>query len=133
MGLQSFFCMVLDGFYAVKLQHYASKWGQHITLRFSCNSTLCPRARVNPHKCNIFSLTVPFRCFLHKTRCRIVRLFPYMDDFLFRSDSYEDTLRWRDRHESLLQTLRLKRNTQKGIWTPTQLGDHLAWTDNRPC
>jgi hypothetical protein len=51
-----------------------------------------------------------------------------MDDFLFLADSYQDALLLRKRVETLQDSLGLKRNPNKGVWTPTQVGDHLGLT-----
>jgi hypothetical protein len=51
-----------------------------------------------------------------------------MDDFLFLADSYHDTVLLRQRVEALLTRLDLQRNPKKGVWTPTQVGDHLGLT-----
>jgi hypothetical protein len=48
-----------------------------------------------------------------------------MDEFLFLTDSYHDALLLRQRVEALLDSLGLQRNPKKGVWTPTQVGDHL--------
>jgi hypothetical protein len=44
---------------------------------------------------------------LRNTHCPGVRIIPYMDDFLFLGDSYEDTFHWRDHLEAMLKTLGL--------------------------
>jgi hypothetical protein len=51
-----------------------------------------------------------------------------MDDFLFLADSYHDALLLRQCVEALLNSLGLQRNPKKGVWTPTQVGDHLGLT-----
>jgi hypothetical protein len=51
-----------------------------------------------------------------------------MNDFLFLADSYEDALLLRQRVQNLLDSLGLQRNPKKGVWTPTQVGDHLGLT-----
>jgi hypothetical protein len=51
-----------------------------------------------------------------------------MDDFLFLADSYEDALLLRQRVHALLDSLGLQRNPKKGVWTPTQVSDHLGLT-----
>jgi hypothetical protein len=51
-----------------------------------------------------------------------------MDDFLFLADSYDEALRLRQRVQALLDSLGLQRNPKKGVWTPTQVGDHLGLT-----
>ena len=51
-----------------------------------------------------------------------------MDNFLFLADSYHDALLLRQRVEDLLNRLGLQRNPKKGVWTPTQVGDHLGLT-----
>jgi hypothetical protein len=51
-----------------------------------------------------------------------------MDDFLFLADSHDDALLLRQRVQALLDSLGLQRNPQKGVWTPTQVGDHLGLT-----
>jgi hypothetical protein len=51
-----------------------------------------------------------------------------MDDFMFLADSYEDALLLRHGVQDLLDSLGLQRNPQKGVWTPTQVGDHLGLT-----
>jgi hypothetical protein len=51
-----------------------------------------------------------------------------VDDFLFLADSYHDALLLRQRVEALLDSLDLQRNPKKGVWTPTQVGDHLGLT-----
>jgi hypothetical protein len=51
-----------------------------------------------------------------------------MDDFLFLADSYHNALLLRQRAEALLNSLGLQRNPKKGIWTPTQVDDHLGLT-----
>jgi hypothetical protein len=55
-------------------------------------------------------------------------MLPYMDDFLFLVDSYNAALLLRQRVEALLEQLGLQRNPRKGVWTPTQVGDHLGLT-----
>jgi hypothetical protein len=49
-----------------------------------------------------------------------------MSDFLFLADSYNDALLVRQRVEALFDRLGLQRNPKKGVWTPTQVGDHLG-------
>jgi hypothetical protein len=49
-----------------------------------------------------------------------------MDDFLFLADSYHDALLLHQRVEALLSSLSLQHNPKKGVWTPTQVGDHLG-------
>ena len=49
-----------------------------------------------------------------------------MDDFLFLADSAEDALLLRQRVQTLLDSFGLQRNPTKGVWTPTQVGDHLG-------
>jgi hypothetical protein len=49
-----------------------------------------------------------------------------MNDFLFMAHSRETTLLLRDRVEALLHRLGLQRNPRKGMWEPTQVGDHLS-------
>jgi hypothetical protein len=49
-----------------------------------------------------------------------------MDDFLFMEGSYNAALLPRQRVEALLEQLGLQRNPKKGLWTPTQVGDHLG-------
>jgi hypothetical protein len=44
------------------------------------------------------------------------------------ADSYHDALLVRLRVEALLNLLGLQRNPKKGVWTPTQVGDHLGLT-----
>jgi hypothetical protein len=51
-----------------------------------------------------------------------------MTDFLFLADSYQDALLLRLRVQALLDSLGLQRNPKKGVWTPTQVGDHLGLT-----
>jgi hypothetical protein len=51
-----------------------------------------------------------------------------MDDFLFLAASYNDALLLRQRVEALLNRLGLQRNPKKGVWTPTQVVDHLGLT-----
>jgi hypothetical protein len=51
-----------------------------------------------------------------------------MDDFLFLADSYHDALLLRQHVEDLLNRLGLQRNPKKGVWTPTQVGDHMGLT-----
>jgi hypothetical protein len=51
-----------------------------------------------------------------------------MDDFLFMANSREATLLLRDCVEALLYRLGLQRNPNKGLWEPTQVGDHLGLT-----
>jgi hypothetical protein len=70
----------------------------------------------------------PTERFLRNARWRGTRLLPYMDDFLFMADSYHTALQLRQRIESLLDQLGLLRNPKKGVWTPTQVGDHLGPT-----
>jgi hypothetical protein len=70
----------------------------------------------------------PSKRFLRNARWRGTRMLPYMDNFLFLADSYHDALLLRQRVEDLLNRLGLQRNPQKGVWTPTQVGDHLGLT-----
>jgi hypothetical protein len=51
-----------------------------------------------------------------------------MDDFLFMASSYEATLLLRDHIETLQHRLGLQRNPDKGLWQPTQVGNHLGLT-----
>jgi hypothetical protein len=51
-----------------------------------------------------------------------------MDDFMFMASSYEASLLLRDRVETLLHHLGLQRNPDKGLWEPTQVGNHLGLT-----
>jgi hypothetical protein len=51
-----------------------------------------------------------------------------MDYFLFMANSREAALILRDRVEALLHRLGLQRNPNKGLWEPTQVGDHLGLT-----
>jgi hypothetical protein len=51
-----------------------------------------------------------------------------MDDFIFLASSHQDALLLRQRVEALLDSLGLQRNPRKGVWTPTQVGDHLGLT-----
>jgi hypothetical protein len=70
----------------------------------------------------------PSKRFLWNARWRGTRLLPCMDDFIFLAASYHDALVLRERIEALLDRLGLQRNPKKGIWTPTQVGDHLGLT-----
>jgi hypothetical protein len=70
----------------------------------------------------------PSKCFLRNARWRGTRLLPYIDDFLFLADSYQDAMLLRQRVEALLDSLGLQRNPKKGVWTPTQVSDHLFLT-----
>jgi hypothetical protein len=70
----------------------------------------------------------PSNSFLRNARWRGTRLLPYMDDFLFLAASYNDALVLRERVDALLDRLGLQRNPKKGVWTPTQVGDHLGLT-----
>jgi hypothetical protein len=47
---------------------------------------------------------------------------------LFLVNSREAALLLRDRVEALLHQLGLRRNPNKGMWEPTQVGDHLGLT-----
>jgi hypothetical protein len=67
----------------------------------------------------------PSKRFLRNARWRDTRLLPCMADFLFLADSYDDAL-LRQRVQALLDSLGLQRNPKKGVWTPTQVGDHLG-------
>jgi hypothetical protein len=51
-----------------------------------------------------------------------------MDDFMFMAHSREAALLLRDRVEAFLHRLGLQRNPKKGLWDPTQVGDHLGLT-----
>jgi hypothetical protein len=51
-----------------------------------------------------------------------------MDDFLFLADSFHDALLLRQRVEAMLDSIGIQRNPMKGVWTPTQVGDHLGLT-----
>jgi hypothetical protein len=51
-----------------------------------------------------------------------------MDDFLFLADSYNAALLLRQRIDDMLAQLGLQRNPKKGVWTPTEVGDHLGLT-----
>jgi hypothetical protein len=53
---------------------------------------------------------------------------PTWTTFFFLMDSYGDALLLRQRVEALLDRLGLQRNPKKGVWTPTQVGDHLGFT-----
>jgi hypothetical protein len=53
---------------------------------------------------------------------------PLHGRFPFLADSYHDALLLRQRVEALLSTLGLQRNPKKGVWTPTQVGEHLGLT-----
>jgi hypothetical protein len=68
----------------------------------------------------------PSKRFLHNTRWRGTCLLPYIDDFIFLADSYDAALLLQQRVDSLLERLGLLRNPTKGVWTPTQVGDHLG-------
>jgi hypothetical protein len=57
-------------------------------------------------------------------------MLPYMDDFMFMAHSREAALLLRDRVEALRHRLGLQRNPTKGLWEPTQVGDHLGLTIN---
>jgi hypothetical protein len=71
-----------------------------------------------PHK--------PSRRFLRNIRWRGIRPLPYMDDYTFMAHSRETALLLRDRVDALLHRLGLQRNPEKGMWEPTQVGDHLG-------
>jgi hypothetical protein len=47
---------------------------------------------------------------------------------MFLADSYNSALLLRQRVDFLLEILGLVRNFKKGMWTPTQVGDHLGLT-----
>jgi hypothetical protein len=51
-----------------------------------------------------------------------------MDDFFFLANSYHATLLVRTRVYALFTRIGLLHNVKKGIWTPTQVGDHLGLT-----
>jgi hypothetical protein len=51
-----------------------------------------------------------------------------MDDFLFLADSYSAAVLLRQRIEAMLAQLGLQRNPKNGVWTYTQVGDHLGLT-----
>jgi hypothetical protein len=68
----------------------------------------------------------PSKRFLRNARWRGTRLLPYMDDFIFLADSYHDAVLLRQRVMALLDSLGLQRNPKKGVWMPTQVGDHLG-------
>ena len=58
-----------------------------------------------------------------------VRLLPFVDDFLFLRQGFQNCLRLRDAIDSVLSTLGLQRHTGKGVWdTPTQCIEHLGLT-----
>jgi hypothetical protein len=49
-----------------------------------------------------------------------------MVDFLFLAGTYKAALLHRLLVASMLTRLGMLRNPKKGIWTPTQIGDHLG-------
>jgi hypothetical protein len=51
-----------------------------------------------------------------------------MDDFLFLAESYRAALLLRGFIEAMLDELGLLCNPKKGVWTPTQVGDHPGLT-----
>jgi hypothetical protein len=51
-----------------------------------------------------------------------------MDDFLFLADSYNAALLLRQRIDASLTQLGLERNPKEGVWTLTQVGNHLGLT-----
>jgi hypothetical protein len=53
-----------------------------------------------------------------------------MDDFMFMAHSREAAVLLRDRVEAFLHRLGLQRSPKKGLWEPTQVGDHLGLTIN---
>jgi hypothetical protein len=55
----------------------------------------------------------PSKRFLRNARWSCTRLLPYMDDFLFLTDSYHDALLLRQRVQALLDSLGLQRNHNK--------------------
>jgi hypothetical protein len=68
----------------------------------------------------------PSRRYMRNSRWRGARLLPYMDDFLFFTDSRNSALQLRDRVACLLDRLGLGRNPKKGHWEPTQICEHLG-------
>jgi hypothetical protein len=55
-------------------------------------------------------------------------MLPYMTDFMFMAHLREAALILRDCVEALLHRLGLHRKPKKGMWEPTQVGDHLGLT-----
>jgi hypothetical protein len=95
-----------------------------LTQAFTNNLRQAP----TPMTANTATPYKPSRRFLRNVRWRGVRLLPYMDDFMFMASSYEAAILLRDRVETLLHQLGLQRNPDKGMWQPTQVGNHLGLT-----
>ena len=55
-----------------------------------------------------------------------LRVLPYMDDFLFLCNSYEEALESRCYVEAILDLLGLRRNVKKAQWEPVQQLKHLG-------
>jgi hypothetical protein len=90
--------------------------------------TIYLRRQTTPPIARPGTLHKPSRRFLRNVRWRGTRLLPYMDDFMFMAHSREAARLLRDRVEALLHRLALQRSPQKGMWEPTQVGDHLGLT-----
>jgi hypothetical protein len=56
-----------------------------------------------------------------------------MDDFMFLAEWYEATMFLRQSVDAPLTRMELLRDPKKGIWTPTQVGDHLGLTIDFDC
>ena len=78
--------------------------------------------------------TKVMRQFVAHLRQHMVRVLPYLDDFLFITQSQTKAAALSEVIDQLLQSLGLQRNTSKGYWTPTQSLTHLGMqiTTNPP-
>jgi hypothetical protein len=81
-----------------------------------------------PSPATILTVGRPSKRFLRNALWLGTRLLPYMDDFLFIADSYIAALFFQQRIEAMLAQMGLQRNLKKGVWIPTQVGDHLGLT-----
>jgi hypothetical protein len=86
------------------------------------------RRPMSPTLTSIPALRRPSRRYLRNTRRHGTRMLPYTDDLLFLAGSYQAAVLLRTHVDALLTRLGLQRNPKKGIWTPTQIGDHLGLT-----
>jgi hypothetical protein len=60
--------------------------------------------------------------YLRRTRSRIARILPYVDDFLLFASTEEETFTLRHRLDQQLDRLGLLRHPTKGFWILAQVG-----------